>query len=85
VVNVLILKVLREKNKDGFLTIDEFKEILDAEEIKRVYSKQGSSLSGLSQSVTNKQDSTDIDVWQQLLNEVDANKDGKVIINNFFT
>ena len=84
-VNVLILKVLREKNKDGFLTIDEFKEILDAEEIKRVYSKQGSSLSGLSQSVTNKQDSTDIDVWQQLLNEVDANKDGKVIINNFFT
>jgi len=74
---------LFDVNKDGFLTIDEFKEILDAEEIKRVYSKQGSSLSGLSQSVTNKQDSTDIDVWQQLLNEVDANKDGKLSLQEF--
>ncbi len=61
------------KNNDGFLTIDELKELLDPTDFRKSISKSDPEKTN--------QDSHSKDpdlVWKQLWDEVDENKDGKV-------
>ena len=59
------------------MTIDELKEMLDTDELRKIYSKQGSGYSN--QSIP-KDEGEEPDIWTELMNQVDTNKDGKVLV-----